>query len=151
MTTLLDLAASPVNQDPDAFAAEVLANGPVQWSDAHREVSRNLETGNEAAAILSHGGSSRQPAQADVVSGTDCNTSSCATSFSRGDPGGDKAFPPCRLSPARNGDGLCSSGLDLLSKHHIGIRRSQIVLEGRNAIDIRSGGAAKCVTRSAGF
>ncbi len=36
MTTLLDLAASSVNQDPDAFAAEVLANGPVQWSDTHR-------------------------------------------------------------------------------------------------------------------
>ncbi len=31
----LDLAASEVNQDPDRFAREVLADGPVQWSEAH--------------------------------------------------------------------------------------------------------------------
>ena len=31
----LDLAASDVNQDPNRFARQVLADGPVQWSDAH--------------------------------------------------------------------------------------------------------------------
>jgi cytochrome P450 len=34
--TVLDLAASEVNQDPGGFARRVLADGPVQWSDAHR-------------------------------------------------------------------------------------------------------------------
>ncbi len=32
----LDLASSEVNQDPVGFAASVLPNGPVQWSDTHR-------------------------------------------------------------------------------------------------------------------
>ena len=32
----LDLAASEVNQDPNRFALDVLANGPVQWSETHR-------------------------------------------------------------------------------------------------------------------
>lgn len=35
MTEMVDLAASEVNQDPAAFAASVLADGPVQWSDHH--------------------------------------------------------------------------------------------------------------------
>ncbi|MGH1492468.1 MAG: cytochrome P450 [Acidimicrobiales bacterium] len=36
MAASLDLAASEVNQDPAGFAAEVLNNGAVQWSDTHR-------------------------------------------------------------------------------------------------------------------
>lgn len=32
----IDLASTEVNQNPAAFAAEVLANGPVVWSDRHR-------------------------------------------------------------------------------------------------------------------
>jgi cytochrome P450 len=36
MTSGLDLTAFEVNQDPAAFAARALADGPVQWSDHHR-------------------------------------------------------------------------------------------------------------------
>lgn len=35
-TEQLNLAASEVNQDPAGFAAQVLRDGPVQWSDTHR-------------------------------------------------------------------------------------------------------------------
>lgn len=36
MTSGLDLTAFEVNQDPAGFAARVLADGPIQWSDHHR-------------------------------------------------------------------------------------------------------------------
>lgn len=34
--SVLDLAATEVNQDPAGFTAAVLENGPIQWSEAHR-------------------------------------------------------------------------------------------------------------------
>lgn len=36
MSELLDLAGREANDDPTGFAARVLADGPIQWSDRHR-------------------------------------------------------------------------------------------------------------------
>jgi cytochrome P450 len=35
-TSLLDLASTQINDDPDTWTRRVLADGPIQWSDTHR-------------------------------------------------------------------------------------------------------------------